>query len=155
MNLPADLVAFLTAGKNLEYDPDPCEVGAVRLVPLAKLKPQRFPVAAGGENDPNAGAGGSYLVLAVNLIARCSEDYAPAGLLLWLPVEGRYAAWDSDHLTIDVFGEDVTWGRIAEKPVGHLEASIGGDGYDPPFERLVPWLSHPHSKKSLSKPQPA
>ena len=51
MNLPADLVKFLTAAKELEYDSDSCEAGAVRLVPLAKLKPHRFPVDGGGEND--------------------------------------------------------------------------------------------------------
>jgi hypothetical protein len=121
---------------------------------LAKLKPQRFPVDGGGENDPNAKIGGTYLVLAVNLIAKC-QDYSPAGLLLWLPVERRYGAWDSDHFTLEVFGKGTTWGRIAKQPVGYLEASVGGEGYDPPFERLVPWLSHPHRKKSVYKPQPA
>lgn len=155
MNLPADLVKFLTAAKQLEYDPDSCEAGAVKLVPLAKLKPQRFPVDGGGENDPNEGAGGTYLVLAVNLIAKCSDNYTPAGLLLWLPIERRYGAWDSDHFTLDVFAKGTTWGKIAKKPVGYLEASLGGEGYDPEFDRLQPWLKHPHTKKSVNKPQRA
>jgi hypothetical protein len=99
----------------------------VKLVALSKLKPQRFPVDGSGEGDPNVSAGGTYLVLAVNLIAKC-EDYEPTGILLWLPVERRYGAWDSDHFTLEVFSEDATWDRIVEKPIGYLEASLGGRG---------------------------
>jgi hypothetical protein len=159
LNLPADLVAFLAAGKQLEYDPEACDAGAVTLVPLARLKLQRFPVETGGDafrgDDPNAPGVNSYLVLAVDLVASCNGDYDPAGLLLWLPIERRYAAWDSSHCKIDVFAEEVTWERIAADPARYLEASLGGDGYDPPLERLVPWLSHPYGKKQVYKPQPA
>ncbi len=56
LDLPADLVAFLTAGKQLEFDPEPCEAGAVTLVPLSELKLARFPVETGSlavyEQDP-------------------------------------------------------------------------------------------------------
>jgi hypothetical protein len=157
LQLPADLVAFLAAGKQLGYDPDACDAGAVTLVPLAGLKLKRFPVETSGDafrkDDPNAPGVNSYLVLAVDLIASCDEDYSPAGLLLWLPVEQRYAAWDSSHCKIDVFAADVTWQRIAADPVKYLEASLGGDGYDPPLERLVPWQSDPYGKKQVYKPQ--
>jgi hypothetical protein len=41
LELPADLVAFLAAGKQLEYDPEPCEAGAITLLPLSELTLQR------------------------------------------------------------------------------------------------------------------
>jgi hypothetical protein len=158
LNLPADLIAFLAAGKQLEYDPDTCDAGAVTLIPLAKLKPQRFPVETSGDDfrkdDPNAPGVNSYLVLAVDLIAKCNENYDPAGLLLWLPIERRYAVWDSSHCNIDLFGEDVTWERIAADPAPYIEASCGGDPEDVPTERLVPWLSHPYGKEQVYEPQP-
>jgi hypothetical protein len=144
MNLPADLVAFLAAGQELEFDHDRCAARGVKMVRISDLKLERFPVDGGGDEDPNRDLGGTYLVLAVNLIAKC-ENYSPEGILLWLPLERRYGAWDSDH---------TTWEKIAEKPVGYLEASIGGEGYDPPFERMVPWRSHPHSTEATCKPQP-
>jgi hypothetical protein len=156
LHLPPDLAAFLAAGKRLEYDPEECDAGAVTLVPLAELKLQRFPVETSGDpsykDDPNAPGVNSYLVLAVDLIASSNDNYEPAGLLLWLPIERRYAAWDSSHCTIDVFPADVTWERIAADPVPYIEASLGGEL---PTERLVPWPAHPYGDKQVYKPQPA
>src|SRR6266511_2538682 len=67
MNLPADLVSFLAAGKQLEYDPATCKAGALTLRPLAKLRPHRFPVETSGspvfEQDPHFPKVNSYLVL--------------------------------------------------------------------------------------------
>jgi hypothetical protein len=143
----------------LEYNPDECDAGAVKLVPLGELKPQRFPVETSGddfrEDDPNAPGVNSYLVLAVDLIASCNDNYEPAGLLLWLPIERRYAAWDSSHCKIDVFAEDLTWERIAADPVPYIEATLGGGPEDSPMERLVPWLAHPYGEKQVYEPQPA
>jgi len=157
--IPADLAAFMTAGKQLEYDADACDAGAVTLVPLAELRLQRFPVETSGEDfrgrDPNAPGLNSYLVLAVDLIASCNDDYEPAGLLLWLPIERRYAAWDSSHCTIDMFADGVTWDQIAADPVAYIEASLGGGPKDSPMERLVPWVAHPYGDKQVYTPQPA
>lgn len=156
MNLPPDLVAFLSAEKELEYDVDACDAGAVTLIPLKRLKLQRFPVETSSEpwykDDPNAPGVNSYLVLAVDLIGECNDEYDPAGLLLWLPIERRYAAWDSSHCTIDMFPVDVTWERIAADPLPYLEASLGGS-LD--AERLVPWRMHPYGDKQVYKPQQA
>ena len=120
LDLPADLVAFLTAGKQLEFDPEPCEAGAVTLVPLSELKLARFPVETGSlavyEQDPHYPDVKSYLVLGVNLVASCTGGYEAVGLLLWLPVEQRYGIWDSSHCGIQVFGPEVTWARIAANP---------------------------------------
>jgi hypothetical protein len=156
LHLPSDLVAFLTARKQLEYDEEACDAGAVKLIPLGKLKLQRFPVETSGDpsykDDPNAPGVNSYLVLAVDLIGQCNDDYEPAGLLLWLPVERRYAAWDSSHCTIDLFPADVTWERIAADPLPYIEASLGGSL---PTERLIPWPAHPYGDSQVYQPQRA
>jgi hypothetical protein len=159
LELPADLVAFLTAGQQLEYDPAPCEAGAVTLLLLSKLKMERFPVETGDlrncEDDPHYPEVNSYLVLAVNLVAACSGDYDPVGLLLWLPVEKRYGVWDSSHCTIQMFGPEVAWKQIAARPVQHINAGWSGiDPDSPPMEDLVPWLAHPYGDSQVYVPQP-
>lgn len=160
LDLPADLVAFLAAGKQLEYDPAPCEAGALSLVPLADLKLERFPVETGSldvyEQDPHYPDVKSYLVLGVNLVADCTGGYDAVGLLLWLPVERRYGIWDSSHCSIQVFGPEVTWARIAADPVPHINAGWSGiDESSPPKEDLVPWPAHPYHHRQVHKPQPA
>ncbi len=160
LDLPADLVAFLADGKQLEYDPDPCEAGAVILVLLSQLKLERFPVETGSlpvfEQDPHYPKVNSYLVLGVNLVASCTGDYDPVGLLLWLPVEKRYAVWDSSHCGIQVFGSAVTWEQIAASPSRHINAGwTGMDPDAPPMEELVPWPAHPYGDSQMYLPQPA
>jgi hypothetical protein len=160
LDLPADLVAFLAAGRRLEYDPDPCEAGAVSLRPLAQLKLERFPVETSGapffEQDPHYPEVHSYLVLGVNLVANCTGDYDPVGLLLWLPVEKRYGVWDSSYCRIQIFGPEVTWERIAAAPSPHINAGWTGIDPDaPPMEDLVPWPAHPYGDAQVYVPQPA
>ncbi len=156
LHLPSDLVDFLTSGKQLEYDPEECDAGAVTLIPLAQLGLQRFPVETSGESwfkdDPNAPGVNSYLVLAVDLIASCNDDYDPAGLLLWLPIERRYAAWDSSHCVIDQLPPAITWEQIASDPIPYIETSLGGCL---PADRLVPWLSHHYGNSQVYEPQSA
>jgi hypothetical protein len=148
LHLPADLVAFLAAGKQLLYNPAPCEAGAVTLLPLAQLQLERFPVETSGspffEQDPHYPDVNSYLVLGVNLVASCTGDYDPVGLLLWLAIERRYGVWDSSHCRIQMFGPEVTWERIAAAPSQHINAGWTGiDPEAPPMEDLVPWPAHP------------
>jgi uncharacterized protein (TIGR02996 family) len=162
LRLPADLVEFLAAGKQLEMDPDDydSEAGAVTLVPLAELKLERFPVETGSlpvyEQDPHYPEVNSYLVLGVNLVASCTGDYEPVGLLMWLPVEKRNGVWDSSHCGIQVFGPKVTWKRIAADPAPHIDAGWTGiNRNSPPTEELVPWPAHPYHDEQVYKPQPA
>ena len=160
LRLPADLVEFLAAGKQLDCDPDACEAGAVTLVPLSELRLERFPVETGSlpvyEQDPHYPDVKSYLVLGVNLVASCTGDYEPTGLLLWLPVERRYGIWDSSHCGIQVFGPEVTWERIAANPVPHINAGWTGIDRDaPPMEELVPWPANPYGDRQVYTPQPA
>lgn len=159
VQLPPDLVAFLAAGHCLEYDPVNCEAGAVSLIPLVSLNLERFPIETGGldvfEQDPHYPARGSYLVAGVNLTANSTNGYEGVGLLLWLPVERRYATWDDSHCTIRMFGPEVTWERIAAAPVPHINAQWSGiDPESPPMEDLVPWPTHPYSERQVYVPQP-
>ena len=160
MNLPQDLTDFLGRGGQLQYDPDTCEAGAVTLLPLSDLEPQRFPVETSGmsfhSQDPHYPEVNSYLVLGVNLVAECDDEYDPEGLLLWLPVEGRYGIWDSSHCRMLVFGPDVTWDKIVAKPAAHLNAGWrGADPESPPTEYLVPFPAHPYADGQVYEPQPA
>lgn len=159
LDLPADLVAFLAAGRQLQYDPSTCEAGRVTLLPVAALRLERFPVETSGspvfEQDPHFPEVYSYLVLGVNLVAGC-EHYDPVGILLWLPVERRYGVWDSSHCTIQMFGPEVTWDRIAAAPAQHINAGWSGiDPKAPPMEDLVPWPTHPYGDDQVYEPQPA
>lgn len=158
--LPADLAAFLSSGKQLKYDPECCEAGAITLVPFPELKLERFPVETGSlevfEKDPHFPERNSYLVLGVNLVADCTGGYDAPGLLLWLPIDQRYGIWDSSHCGIQVFGPHVTWERIALNPVPHINAGWTGiDPEAPPMEDLVPWPAHPYHTRQVYEPQPA
>jgi hypothetical protein len=160
IELPDDLNRFLDAGHQLQYDPTRCEAGAVTLLPLQALKLQRFPVETSSlsvfEQDPHYPDVASYLVLGVNLVASCSESYEAVGLLLWLPIERRYAVWDSSHCTIQMFGPDVTWEQIVASPARHINAAWTDiDPDSPPMEDLVPWLSHPYGHEQIYAVQPA
>lgn len=160
LDLPADLIGFLNAGKRLEYDSASCEAGAITLVPLSELKLERFPVETGSldvfEQDPHYPETNSYLVLGVNLVADCTGGYDAPGLLLWLPIEKRYGIWDSSHCGIQMFGPDVTWERIASNPIPHINAGwMGIDPKAPPMEDLVPWPAHPYHTRQVYHPQPA
>jgi hypothetical protein len=57
MELPVDLLKFVSAGKQLEYDPDACEAGMVKVHSLINLKYERFPVETSNsklfKQDPN------------------------------------------------------------------------------------------------------
>jgi hypothetical protein len=160
LQLPDDLVAFLHSGSQLEYEPASCEADSITLVPLAELKLQRFPVETGSldvyEQDPNYPGRNSYLVLGVNLVAECSGGYDAVGLLMWLPIERRYGIWDSSHCSIQVFKPEVTWSRIVEDPVPHINAGWSGiDELSPEMEDLVPWPRHPYHNRQVYDPQPA
>jgi uncharacterized protein (TIGR02996 family) len=160
LRLPEALVTFLAEGKQLTYDPEDCEAGAVTLPSLPELKLERFPVETSGSSfrkqDPHYPGLHSYLVLGVNLTVSCTGDYEAVGLLIWLPIERRFAVWDSSHCRIQVFGPDITWEQIAAAPVPHIEAGwTGFHSESPPMEEFVPWLAHPYGDEQVYEPQPA
>jgi hypothetical protein len=147
--IPADLTAFLDAGRALDYDPAECEAGRVSLHPPAALRLQTFGAQCGGtpheEADPNQDRPGVYRVPGVDLVASCTGDYEPEGLLVWFPGEQSYGVWDSSHDYILTFGPAVTWSQIAESPARFINAQWAFENLDrAPAEFLVPWPRYPH-----------
>src|SRR4029453_11474218 len=108
------------------------------------------------KQDPHQGELGCYLVEGVNLVATCSGDYEPVGLLLWLPRENFYATWDSSHSYIAVFGKDVSWSDIAASPAQYINAQWKGE-YDDfaAATCLIPWPTYRSSQPQVYEPQPA
>jgi hypothetical protein len=153
LNLPTDLVEFLAAGEQLVYDPGDCEAGAIQLLPLDRLKLELFPMYISSdmeelyESDPHQGENGYYLVTGVNLVAEC-EEYDPCGLLMWLPIEWRFATWDHEHWYFGVFGPEQTWTEIVKAPAQHINAQwVGAFADSVPATPLVPWPTHRYSKQ--------
>ena len=150
--LPADLVASLQQGKQPEYDPAKCEAGAVTFLPLDRLKVEFFPMDPHGADDPHADENGSYLVTGVSLLASC-DGYDPIGLLLWLPLDGRYGTWDGEHGSLRVFGNEVDWSAIEKDPPHYLNSQWEFEG-SAPVASLKPWGRHPYNAEQLSHPLP-
>lgn len=151
-NLPADLVEYLQQGAQPDYDPAQCEAGVVKLLPLEKLKVEYFPMSPDTPDDPHAGEYGSYLVIGVSLLAEC-EGYRPDGLLLWLPLDGRYGTWDGEHETLQVFDVDVNWSEISKDLPRYINSQWGLDG-SAPISGLVPWGRHPYNAEQLNHALP-
>jgi len=151
-NLPADLVAFLQRGKQPTFDPALCEAGAVTFLSLDKLRVEFFPMTPDSKDDPHAGEYGSYLVAGVSLVASC-DGYDPVGLLLWLPLDGRYGTWDGEHGTLRVFRANVTWSTITRDPPRHINAQWGLEG-SAPVSDLAPWGRHRHNAEQVHIPLP-
>jgi hypothetical protein len=157
MNLPADLVAFLKAGRQLKVAAG-CETGAVSLLPLARLRVMYYPVDCQNSSeegdDPHCDEGGCYLVPGISLLATC-ENCDPEGLLLWLPVERQFGNWDMDHGQIWTLPKGLTWTELASRPGAYIDAFFCAevDGKEL-LGRVIPWRVHQYTDESLSEPQP-
>ena len=143
VDLPDDLRAFLSARKRLRYAADECEPGRIRLLPVGKLAVGEVWVNARPADDPQgdplARGEGHYAIPAVNLVA-AAEDHDPEYILLWLPGEGVYGTWDSDHGELLVF-PGVTWSDIAADPLPYSAAQWDGPEPGVPF---VPYPRYPY-----------
>lgn len=124
LNLPAELVEFLSAGRELEYGSSSIEPGTVRLKSLDKLElgvvwvnSDESPLS---QDDPHFGDKGYYEVPAVSLTGEC-EAYDPDFILLWLPNEQSFGTWDCDHWDLYVFPRK-TWADIVADPATYLDA---------------------------------
>jgi hypothetical protein len=149
MNLPQDLAEFLRAVKQLHYDPNTCEAGAIKLLGIDQIKVELFPMYIDDEkmaaSDPHYGENGYYLVEGVNLVAECTA-YDPVGLLLWLPLERCYATWDMDHWYIGVFSQEMTWWQLVQNPAQYINAQwVGAFEDSAPANALVPWPKYRYS----------
>ena len=120
INLPSSAVAFLRAGKQLEYEDSQCEAGRVGLNRLDQLSLGEVWIGTESENDPYHGKDGYYAIPAVSLSGECAS-YSPEFILLWLPAERLFGAWDCDHWILTVF-PDATWEDIVADPLPYLNA---------------------------------
>jgi hypothetical protein len=111
-----------------------------------------FPMTSDSPEDPHVVEKGSYLVKGVNLVASC-DGYDPVGLLLWLPLDGRYGLWDGEHGTLRVFGADVNWLEIVGDLPRHINAHWVLDDSAPVFD-FGPWTRHPYNPEQLNHPLP-
>jgi hypothetical protein len=137
-NLPPDAVEFLRRGGQLDYDPSLCEPGEVTLKRLEQLELGEVWVGTDMDGDPNEGQDGYYAIPAVSLIAEC-EGYDPEFILLWLPNEKLFGAWDNDHWKLDVF-HGCSWSDIVAQPEIYLNAQWDpASGVGTPFS---PWLHY-------------
>ncbi|MCO1335741.1 hypothetical protein MO867_15500 [Microbulbifer sp. OS29] len=131
MELENDLREFLSKGNQLEYDISCAEPGQIGLYHLDELKPGVVWIYP--ESDD-----GYYEIPAVDLTSK-NDHYAPEYLLLWLPNEKMYGAWDCDHLVLTVFPE-TTWKEIVKNPLPYINAQWedGGEVYEPTHYPLKP-----------------
>ncbi|MDZ4819391.1 MAG: hypothetical protein SGJ20_10500 [Planctomycetota bacterium] len=122
MKLPADLVEFLRAGRQLEYVATMPEIEDVVLNGLNELTLREVYVDSSSTDfeieDPNA-ALGYYVVPAVSLVAMRRGKPDNGGLLLWFPTYGQYGHWDREHNSALRF-VGKTWKDIVANPARYL-----------------------------------
>jgi hypothetical protein len=123
-NLPNDLEIFLRSGKQFDYDAEATETGEIELKSLSEIEPGvvwvNSKVSPLNDDAPHAGETGYYEVPAISLTNKC-ENYDPEFLLLWLPNEKLYGAWDSDDWYLYVF-PGKTWTDIVNDPRTYINA---------------------------------
>lgn len=152
-SLPDDLIAFLRAGRQLEYDDGPTETGPITLKAFDALQVAWFPMQGDPEltpDDPRLEESGCYLVPGVDLVAT-AEHYDPSGLLIWFETERRFGAWDSSHNVVYIYPETVGWSDIVDDPARHLDATWNGE-----LAPMRPWLNdHPYNAESVHESLPS
>jgi hypothetical protein len=137
LNLPADLVRYLKSKAPKRFKLKRSEV---QLVPLNKLKIEVFEVGAWltpyENEDPNEGSDGYYAVPGVHLTVD--------GPLLWLPLEGRYGAYDYEHNPMMMLNPEITWTEIMSDMATYIKAINSGGEPDLEYaEYLCPWPKYP------------
>ncbi|WOT03965.1 hypothetical protein [Shewanella youngdeokensis] len=115
MEFPSDLCDYLKEGNQLDYDVSKAEAGKVGICNLAEIKSGVVWVSP--EDDE---IDAFYEITAVSITNYC-EDYDPEFILLWLPNEKVYGAWDCDHWVLTIF-PNASWTDIAENPLPFLNA---------------------------------
>ncbi len=116
LNLPDDLIDFLSRNKRLCYNERKCEIGHVELLSVESLLSGRIYVNPGEESQKK----GYYTMSAVDLVAEC-EGYDAWGALVWLPDIQMFGIWDGDHRRLRVFPK-AKWSDIVKKPIKYLNA---------------------------------
>jgi hypothetical protein len=115
------------------------EPGEVGVLPLADLETSEIWIGTDDPKDPNHQKAGYYSVPAISLTGEC-EAYDPEFILLWLPDQGKFGTWDSDHWILLVF-EDADWPAIQNDPAPHLVAQWNSRSVS--STRFQPWHRYP------------
>ena len=132
-------MAFLRAGRQLDYDFSLAEPGEVKLKGLDALELGEVWIGTDIIRDPHFDEYGYYAVPAVSLTGAC-KAYDPEFILLWLPREQQFGTWDSDHWVLTVFGQ-TTWTNIVDDPFDYINAQ-----WHPAVQtgrRFIPWPKYP------------
>jgi hypothetical protein len=137
-NLPTETVEFLKSGKQLSYGSKAVEWGEVKLKSLDKLELKEVTVGTETDEDPHAYEEGYYSVPAVSLTGEC-QSYDAEFVLLWLPNEQLFGAWDCDHWVLTVF-QSTSWADIVEDPASFLNAQW--DLNTTVGSRFEPWTKY-------------
>jgi len=113
-----NLEVFLKEGTQLEYNESVFEAGKVELIKHDDLK-LGYVNIVGPEYGKNY-----YSIPAINLTSS-AEGYDPEYILMWLPNEKKYGAWDSSHWIVYIF-EGAKWSDIVSDPLTYLDAAFDG-----------------------------
>ena len=150
-DIPDVLRSFLESGAQLEYDEASCEAGRVLLHAPGGVRLRTFPAQTYGtplaDLDPHREEGGTYAVPGYDLVASCSGDYEPEGLLVWFPAEGSFGVCDTSHDYILLFGPEVRWSNIVAAPARFLNAQWAFEELDrAAVQHLAPWHHYSWNK---------
>jgi len=115
MELPSDLYDYLKVGSQLDYDASKAEAGKVGICNLSEIKSEVVWVSPEDEEID-----GYFEIPAISITNSC-DAYYPEFILLWLPNEKVYGAWDCDHWVLTIF-PDVCWSDIAKDPLPFINA---------------------------------
>ena len=149
LQLPADLVAFLTSGAQLRYPVAECECGQVVLMTIDELVGDELVVLPDygampadeieveSACDPHEEDSGYYATTGVNLVLD-AEDYPPDFLLTWLPELKCYGGFNIDTDQLFVF-PGATWTDIANAPLDYLNASWREVSQRIKVVKVLPW----------------
>lgn len=121
IDLPPDLVAFLSGDRVLECDFTSCEIGEFSFHPLQDVHCVQLNIC--GSPDENTTA--YYAIHGFDLLARCS-GYNPAEMFVFLPDLDTYGSFDCDHESLIVFRE-LTITQFLADPVRYINAIWGPD----------------------------
>lgn len=139
--LPNDLIAFLAAGRQFDYDTENSEVGRIALkrdTDLALTTITTFPGCQSVINDPYRDLDGLYHIDVYDLVAE-SERYETEGLLCWIVALRQFGCIDPEHGDVIVF-HGATWTDIAANPRPYLDAQWGDEEC---AVRVLPWVHFP------------
>ena len=143
-DLPDECWEFLSAGAQLDFNPDECEAGPVRLCSADELKLEPLPVetypSTYRDDAPPQKEAGFYYVLMVPL---ANDEFGVEAVLSWLPVEKSFATYEGSHHDLLLFPY-ATWEQIVNEPLRFLNALWEVDERNDDFVReMKPWLQHP------------